>query len=97
MQAYDKVIAKVVSLDEAFAQTKTMTGATSLVGGKAYTAKEFMRHFDRFSEFSEFTYRFNKRTRRSLTMEAGLSVVADTLPNLVDGAQYFFKSLRARW
>ena len=97
MQAYDSVIAKVVSFDEAFSQTKTMAGATALVGGKAMSSKAFSRHFDRFSEFSEFTYRFNKRTRRSLTMEAGLSIVADTLPGLLDGGSMFAEKLISRW
>ena len=96
MQAYDTVISKFVSFDEAFAQTKTMAGATALVGGKAMSPKAFARHFDRFSEFSEFTYRFNKRTRRSLTMEAGLNVVADTIPGLMDGGSMFMEALMPR-
>ena len=97
MQTYDNLISKVVGIDEAYSQTKTMAGATALVGGKGYSATEFMKHFDRFADYHEFTYKFNKRTRRSLSSEAGASLISDTLPNLVDGSDLFFRMLKSRW
>ena len=88
----DQNISRIISMEESFNETRSMMGAAALAGGKAFSADEFLKHFDRFADYHEFMYQFNRRNRRMMQMEAGMSIMEDTMGSIgsLGGAAKFF-------
>ncbi len=84
----DRLISGIVSQGQAFAETRTMAGLTSIAAGQAYTFNEYGRHWNRYGEYHDFSYRLRRRNQRAMSMEMGMHVLqqievsTDTLGDL---------------
>ena len=71
----DRMISGIVSQSQAFAETRTMAGLTSIAAGQAYTFNEFGRHWNRYGEYHDFSYRLRRRNQRAASMEMGMHIL----------------------
>ena len=84
----DKLISGITSTQQAFTETHTMAGMTSLAAGHAYTKPEYMTHFNRFAEYHDFSYQLRRRNQRQMRYEMGLHSFQSFLTSFEDVADF---------
>jgi len=90
----DKLISGITSTQQAFSETHTLAGMTSLAAGHAYTKPEYMTHMNRFAEYHDFSYQLRRRNQRQMRYEMGLHSYQSFLTSFGDVADFtgaFFK------